>query len=86
VGTALDALRADEALHLGPARPDEGFGAPTLAIEVTFLPDAGSRERRIRIGQPTMVRKERMFFARLDGVDVTYAIARDRISPLLDAL
>jgi hypothetical protein len=27
-----------------------------------------------------------MFYARLDGTDATFAIARDRIAPLLDAL
>jgi hypothetical protein len=30
--------------------------------------------------------KERMFYARKDGIDATFAIARDRIAPLLDAL
>jgi hypothetical protein len=38
------------------------------------------------VGDSALILKERMFYARLEGVDATFAIARDRLAPLMDAL
>jgi hypothetical protein len=83
---ALDALRADEVVHLGPPATKEGFAHPSLDVRIRLTGDAGAREAHFVLGDSALILKERMFYARLDGTDATFAIARDRIAPLLDAL
>jgi hypothetical protein len=79
-------MRADEVVHLGAPRRDEGFLHPSLDVRVEIAGEAGTKEVHFVIGESALILKERMFYARLDGVDATFAIARDRIAPLLDAL
>jgi hypothetical protein len=83
---ALDALHADEVVHLGPPATKEGFAHPSLDVRIRLKGDAGARDVHFVLGDSALILKERMFYARLDGVDATFAIARDRIAPLLDAL
>ena len=84
--SALEALRADTVVHLGPPRPSEGFGTPTLDVRVKTVTDAGSREIHFVLGDTALVNRERVVYARVDGVDATYGIARDRLGSLLGAL
>jgi len=86
LAVSLDAMRADEVVHLGAPRRDEGFLHPSLDVRVEIAGEAGTKEVHFVIGDSALILKERMFYARLDGVDATFAIARDRIAPLLDAL
>lgn len=86
IGLALEALRADSAVHLGPPRPTEGFARPSLDVRVRTKGDGGATDVHFVVGDSALVQKERMFFVRLDGVDATYAVARDRLAPLMDAL
>jgi hypothetical protein len=86
IGLALETLHADEVVHLGPARPTEGFAHPSLDVRVRTTGDAGARDLRFVVGDSALILKERMFYVRLEGVDATFAIARDRLAPLLDAL
>jgi hypothetical protein len=86
IGLALEALRADSVVHLGPPRPTEGFARPSLDVRVRTKGDGAAREVHFVVGDSALVQKERMFFVRLDGVDATYAVARDRLAPLMDAL
>lgn len=84
---ALGRLRADEALHFGPARPDEGMGTPSLEVTVDVAGDAGPpRIVRFALGRASLVRDEKMYFARVAGVDATFAVAEERVQPLLDAV
>ena len=83
---ALDALHVDDVVHLGPPAAKEGFGRPSLDVRIRMKRDSGARELHFVLGDSALILKERMFYARLDGVDATFAIARDRIAPLLDAL
>jgi hypothetical protein len=86
IGLALDALRADDVVHLGPPAPNEGFAHPSLDVRIRLKGDSGAREVHFVLGDSALILKERMFYVRLDGVDATFAIARDRIAPLVDAL
>jgi hypothetical protein len=86
LAVSLDAMRADEVVHLGGPRRGEGFAHPSLDVRVQIASEAGTKELHFVIGDSALILKERMFYARLDGVDATFAIARDRVAPLLDAL
>jgi hypothetical protein len=86
IGLALDALRADDVVHLGKPTAREGFTRPSLEVRIRMKGDSGVREVHFVLGDSALILKERMFYARMDGVDATFAIARDRIAPLLDAL
>jgi hypothetical protein len=57
-----------------------------MDVRVKTSAEAGAREVHFVIGESAMLLKERMFYARLDGVDATFALARDRVAPLIDAL
>ena len=76
--SALDALRADDVVHLGAPLADEGFGTPSLEVR------AG--EKTIRFGRDVLRKNQSMVLARVSGVDATFAVARERVLPLRNAL
>lgn len=76
---AAPSLRAEAVVHLGPARPDEGMAEPSLEVRA-----AGGKEARVRLGRATLRRDQKVYFARIDGVDATFAVAAERVAPLLD--
>jgi hypothetical protein len=77
VADALGALQADRALHLGPPLPSEGFGAPSLDVRAD-----GSLPKRFVVGRETKLDGQAMMFARIDGTDATFVIAKSRLTPL----
>ncbi len=79
VTSALDALRADDVVRLGPPAPEEGFGAPSLEVRV-------DDKLRLVLGRDVLRKNQAMVFARTPGVDATFAIARERVDPLRSAL
>jgi hypothetical protein len=85
VGEALAALRAEDVVHLGPPKADEGFASPALDVHVRPGADGGAG-LRFRVGRTSYLHNEKIDYARLDGVDATFAIAHDRLAPLFDAL
>ncbi len=78
------ALRAEAALHAGPARAGEGFERPWL--EIRFLGEEPAQSRTIRVGAETSLRGESVRFARIDHVDATYAIGAAQVRELREAL
>jgi hypothetical protein len=84
VATALGQLRADEVVHFGPALADEGFSAPVLDVRIATTA-GGEKPRHFVVGRSTIRKNEKMHFARIAGVDATFAIASDRLAPFLDA-
>ncbi len=81
---ALAALQASDALHVGPALPSEGFDRPTLDIDaVSGAPEAPVPERRITIGALGDDGPAEVYFARVSGVDATFAVPRDQVQALL---
>jgi hypothetical protein len=80
---SLTNLRAEAALHTGPDRADEGFTSPTLLIRL--VPKAGSGAPRVvRFGASDTFQELRIFYARKEGTDATYAVAQSAIRELLD--
>lgn len=88
-GAAADALvtlKADDVVHLGPPKDDEGFAAPALELRATYGGDGGPREVTITFGRVGLRREQKMYFARVSGVAATFAVAKERVEPLLDPL
>lgn len=77
---ALMALRAEQALHIGAARPNEGFGQPRATI--TFVNAAG-KQARLSLGAKSTLGEEPIFLARLEGIDATFALLARSAEPLL---
>jgi hypothetical protein len=75
---AANVLRADAAVHLGPARPEEGLAAPSLVLTER----AGGTTRRVTFGAASADGKTR--YARVDGIDATYVVGRDRTRAFFD--
>jgi hypothetical protein len=80
---ALASLRAEGALHTGPARPSEGFAAPSLRVRLEPKPGLG-KARVYRFGATDSYRDEAARNARVEGVDATFAIADAKLRPLFD--
>jgi hypothetical protein len=80
---ALAGLRAEAALHSGPARASEGFSVPALKIELDLNPGLGAR-RTFRIGTLDSYRGEAVRDARIDGTDATFALSEAKLRPLFD--
>lgn len=83
---ALTTLRADEVVHLGAALPDEGFASPSLVLDSKSTADGGTRATHVTFGRATVRANQNMYFARIAGVDATFAVAQDRVTPLIDAV
>ncbi len=81
---ALAALRATTVVHLGPPARDEGLDTPTLEIRVSPAADAGPA-RRIVFGAATTVGADKLYFARVDGVDATFAVAKETVDAIVGA-
>jgi hypothetical protein len=75
----LAALRADFAVHLGPAKPSEGLSRP--ALSVTFVAKDGKRDV-LRIGARDTIEGAAIAYARLDSVDATFAVASSTVNAL----
>ena len=84
--SALAGLYAEAAVHTGAPDADEGMDRPTIAIQATARGDAGaSAETRIAIGAPMRDGTTEAYFARIEGVDATFAVPRAVVSAILDA-
>jgi hypothetical protein len=80
---ALASLRAEAALHTGPARANEGFSAAALSVKLEPSPGLG-KPRVYRFGGTDTYRDEVVRNARVDGIDATFAIADSKLRPLFD--
>jgi hypothetical protein len=88
--SALAGLRAECALHTGPATSDEGFDRPTLEIDAVVSAGAGGDDGaagalHIEIGAPTRDGTTEGYFARAAGVDATFLVSRAAVNAVLDA-
>jgi hypothetical protein len=84
LGAALASLAAQVVLHVGPPAPEEGFSAPTLEIRAAMHPDGSLVETHIVIGAATHVDGADAYFARVSGVDATFAVPRRSVRAILD--
>jgi hypothetical protein len=83
VGAALVGLYARNAVHTGPPAPSEGFDFPTLEIQVASRGEwAGASGRRIVIGARA-ANPDDGYFARVSGVDATFAVGDRTVDALL---
>lgn len=83
---ALAQLRADEVVHLGPARADEGFDAPALVLSAKVDADGGKGARTITFGRSALRANEKVHFARISSIDATFSVAADRVAAIMDAM
>lgn len=83
---ALGEMRAEGVVHLGPAKPEEGFDDPILRISVRKRPEVGGGPVVIEIGRRDVWRNMNVYFARLGGNDATYAIAQAKVRPILELI
>jgi hypothetical protein len=86
ITSALDVLRADDVVRLGPPAPEEGFAQPSLDVRAELDTDAGKRTVHLRFGRDALRRNQAIVYARVDGVDATFAVARERVDPIRSAL
>jgi hypothetical protein len=82
---ALASLRAEAAVHVGAARAGDGFAKPELVVRVE--PSAADLEPwTFRIGAGDSWQGTSIFYARRDGTNATYVIAKSKVRALIDAL
>ncbi len=77
-------LRVERLVHLGPATPAEGLATPTLAIQ--GYDALGKPKKHVIIGASGKLDTALIYYARVDGLDATYAIAREDIEKILTAM
>jgi hypothetical protein len=82
VGAALVGLYARDAVHAGPPAAGEGFDSPTLEIQVAGRGEGAASGRRIVIGA-RMANAGDGYFARVSGVDATFAVGDRTVDALL---
>jgi hypothetical protein len=86
LGDDVFELVAEEALHPGPPARSEGFARPTLEIEALGGGEGSAPSMtNIVVGAPTRVGTSDAYFARVSGVDATFAVARPGIDAILGA-
>jgi len=80
---ALGDLRAEAALHAGPALPGEGFSTPSFSIRL--VPRRGDAQT-LTFGAGDSWRSMSVFYMRVSGIDATFVIAQSKVRALSDAL
>lgn len=80
---AILALKAEQALHVGPANPLEGFAKPALIVR--FSTKSG-KSPRLLLGAKGTLDDAPIAYARLDGVDATFALSGRVAAMLRDSL
>jgi Domain of unknown function (DUF4340) len=80
---ALSSLRAEGAIHSGPAHASEGLSTPALSVKLEPSPGLG-KTRSFRIGAADTYGEEAVRDARADGVEATFAVAESKLRPLFD--
>jgi hypothetical protein len=86
LGQEVFELMADQAIHPGPPARTEGFAQPTLEIEALVGGDGRPPSTTdIVVGAPTRVGTRDAYFARVSGVDATFAVARPGVDAILGA-
>jgi len=75
---ALGALRAEYAVHLGPAKSHEGFARPRLTLSYQ------GREANVKVtvGACDTLREQWVCYARRDDIDATFALAGRTVADL----
>ncbi|MBN2192039.1 MAG: DUF4340 domain-containing protein [Polyangiaceae bacterium] len=81
---ALADLRAEAALHVGPEHPGEGFSSPQLTLRLRSDQSGAASSRTIRFGAGDAWQGQSILFARVEGVDATFAVARGLVGPILE--
>jgi len=85
---ALSSLRAEAAVAVGAARPEQGFDRPLLTVRIER--EAGHPEKpqitSFSIGAGDSWRGISVHYARIEGVQATYALARSAVQTLVDSL
>ncbi len=76
-------FRAEAVVHLGPAKKEHGFDTPLVVVDGS---DGKTSKRKLVIGVPGKVANVPVYYARVDGQDVTWAILREDVERLLELL
>lgn len=77
-------LRAEAAVHTGPALASEGLERPTLTVHT--IPKAGQgKPTTFRVGALGTFHNGRVFYARAEGIDATFALPEYAVRGLLEA-
>ena len=76
------ALRAEQTVHLGAAKPGEGLSKPTLVL--SFSAKSG-QHYRLLVGANDTIDETPIAYARLDGVDATFALSARTATLLRDS-
>ena len=69
----LDALRAEQAVHFGAARPAEGFAKPATTV---VFSGKNAERHRLLLGARDTLGDSPVVYARRDDVDATFALSQ----------
>jgi hypothetical protein len=79
---AILSLKAEQAVHLGPPRAHEGFVKPSLTLRFTAK---NGQQYRLLVGARDTLDDSPIVYARLDGVDATFALSERTATMLRDS-
>jgi hypothetical protein len=86
LAAAVRSLFAQRAVHAGPPTRDEAMDRPTLEIVATAQSDGGSTETRITVGAAAPIDGAPSYYARVSGIDATFAVPESRVEAIVNAL
>jgi hypothetical protein len=79
---AILSLKAERTVHLGPAKPHEGFAKPSLALRFTAK---NGQQYRLLVGARDTLDDSPIAYVRRDGVDATFALSERTATMLRDS-
>jgi len=85
---ALGSMRPEAAIEVGPPKAEYGFAKPQLLVRIEREPGLGERSKPLtyRIGAGDSWRRLSVHYARIEGLDATFVITRNKVRELLDDL
>ena len=83
----LSSLRAEAAIAIGAPKPDYGLDRPVLTVRIDKTPGiAGAKNKVFEVGAGDSWRGLSIHYARVEGAEATYVIARSAVNAVLELL
>lgn len=83
---AVEQLRAEGVVHLGPAAPNEGFDRPLVTLQIHAVKGFSQTPVFLSFGRGDVWRDTNVHYVRRGGIDATFAVAQGKVRALLQAV
>lgn len=83
---AVEQMRAEGVVHLGPAAQNEGFDRPLVTLRIHAVKGFAQGPVFLEFGRGDVWRDTNVHYVRRRGIEATFAVAQGKVNALLEAV